>query len=64
MPYFRCESCALSLYSAASNTHCSKCDAPLGKAERSLEATPLPRPLGREHASRMQAPAADIRSSR
>ena len=54
MPYFRCERCALRLYSAVSETHCSQCGARLGKAERKLDVTALPRPI-RGHPFRMQA---------
>jgi hypothetical protein len=44
MPYFKCTRCALRLYSAASDTRCSECSAPLGRAEQLFEATPLARP--------------------
>ncbi len=44
MPYFRCERCALRLYSAASDTRCFECDVPLGKAEQLHGATPLAQP--------------------
>jgi hypothetical protein len=59
MPYFRCKRCALRLYSAASETHCSECSAPLGRAERSLEPTPLARPRrdGRSISSEPPLPA-------
>jgi hypothetical protein len=44
MPYFRCQRCALRLYSAAHETQCTKCNAPLGAADQLLETTPLARP--------------------
>jgi hypothetical protein len=45
MPYFRCDRCELRLYSAASETRCSECSTPLGKAEQLLDATPLAQPV-------------------
>lgn len=49
MPYFRCERCALRWYSAAPETRCSECSAPLGRGDHLLEATPLPRPARDPH---------------
>jgi hypothetical protein len=46
MPYFKCERCALRWYSAASETRCGECDAPLGSDERLHEATPRAQPRG------------------
>ncbi len=59
MPYFRCERCALRLYSAASETRCSECDAPLGKADQLLDATPLARPHRRPTALTQPLTAGD-----
>jgi hypothetical protein len=56
MPYFKCDRCALRLYSAASETHCSECSAPLGRAERVLD-SPLPRPLRGRYPAGMALPA-------
>ena len=61
MPYFRCERCALRLYSAASATHCSGCGVPLGEAERTLDPIPLPRPLRGRYPARMKPLSADRR---
>ena len=44
MPYFRCGHCVLRLYSAASETRCTQCGAPLGKAEQLSGSIPLARP--------------------
>jgi hypothetical protein len=46
MPYFKCERCALTWYSAASETRCDECAAPLRLDERAFDATPLARPRG------------------
>ena len=44
MPYYKCNRCALRLYSAASKTKCSECGAPLGSTERMFDVTPLAQP--------------------
>ena len=61
MPYFKCPRCALRLYSAASQTHCSECGAPLRSAERMVDETPLPRPLRGRYPAQMKALSADTR---
>jgi hypothetical protein len=48
MPLFRCDACALRLYSAASATRCTECGAALGESQQEPEPAPLARPrLGR-----------------
>ena len=64
MPYFKCDRCAIRMYSAASSTHCTECGVRLGSAEQLLEAIPLPRPLRHRYPVRMQAVPADTRSER
>jgi hypothetical protein len=63
MPYFRCESCALRWYSAASETRCAECGNTLGEAQQLRDATPLAQPRGilRPIELRPPLPAADRR---
>ena len=64
MPYFRCDRCAVRLYSAASRTHCSECGRSLARAEPLSEASPLPRPLRDRYPTAMQSVVGERRDSR
>ena len=64
MPYFRCDRCAVRLYSAAASTHCSVCGASLAKAEPLAGLTPLPRPMRGRYPTTMRSLAGDRRSPR